>query len=166
MLLTTFVMLAAIVYFFILPTTNDRIIPVRKIVMMPAVFIYFFFSTGTKYFQWDNTNKYLAAAGMVMGVIFGILLRARTQISTDKNRRLIALPGSYANLMIFVFIFGLHFILAYLQAVNPGWAVTLPEEKNILLLLLAWASALNTGMSLCLFYKYYIDRNQTLMLVS
>jgi hypothetical protein len=165
-MLFTFIMLAAVVYFFILPTLKDRVVPVKKIFIMPAIFLYFFFASITENFHWDNSTIYLTVLGLTVGVVLGILLRARTTITVDKTRRQIALPGSYVSLLIFMFIFGLHFILGYLHSVSPEWIVTMPGEKNIFLLLLACASAFNSGMSICLIYKYLTERKQTLVLVS
>jgi hypothetical protein len=164
--IATILMLAAVVYFYILPTRKDRIIPVKKLIIMPLFFLIMFYTTVISYFTWDAIIAAVTAAGLIAGIFFGVLLRAKTLINTDKVRQLIALPGSYLNIINFVIIFMLHFVLGYVQAVYPHWLAQESVEKNLLLFLLAGTSALNTGMSSCLFYKYYTDRKQTLMLVS
>jgi hypothetical protein len=150
----TFIMLGFVVYFFILPTLKNRVVAVNKIFIMPGIFLYFFFSSIMEIFHWSNSTIYLIVPGIAAGVLAGILLRIPTAITADRARRQIAMPGSYLNLGIFLLIFGVHFILGYLQAVNPDWILTMPVEKNIMLLILAFASTVNSGMSICLFYKY------------
>jgi hypothetical protein len=155
MSLTTVIMIVAIILFVLLPSLKDRIIPVKKLAITPAIFMYLFYQNITQDFYLDLDSQIMLIVGVLFGVAAGIMLRINTRIKTDKNQKLIGLPGTYSNIIVFLLIFSVHFVMGYLQSVKPALFHVANATANFLIFMLAFSSSITVGASLCLFYKYY-----------
>lgn len=153
MSLQLILMLILIVVFLIIPSFKDRIISVRKLAIMPAVFMCLFYFKITETFHISILSWYILL-GLVFGVAGGILIRSKTPVIADKNRSLIKLPGSFLNLMIFIMIFSVNFVIGYFNSVSPGYFSSVNMTSETLFFLLSFASSLTVGASLCLYMKY------------
>jgi hypothetical protein len=151
---STIIMIAAIIIFLIVPSMKDRTVSIKKLTITPLVFLYLLYETITENFHLDQTGLLVIGFGLLAGTIIGILVRHRTAVIVDKQTFSIKLPGSYVNLVMFIVIFSVHYVIGYQEAVNPEFFQQISLSCYSILFLLTMASALSAGMNLCLFYKY------------
>ncbi len=151
---TTVIMIGAIIVFVLLPSLKDRVIPVKKLAITPAIFMYLFYQNVTEDFYLNFDSQIMLLVGVLFGIVAGILLRLNMRIQADRDQKLISLPGTYSNILVFLLIFSVHFVMGYLQSVKPELFHVANATANVLLFMLAFSSAITVGASLCLFYKY------------
>ena len=151
----TLIIVFAIVIFLVIPSLKDRVLPVKKLVLMPIIFLYFLYSTITQSFALRTNSFMMITAGIILGVLLGIILRSRSKIGADREKSLIFLPKSYFGLTVFMLIFWAHFAIGYISSVAPSYLLQNNFGSNALLVLLSCVSSLSVGMHLCLYYKYH-----------
>jgi hypothetical protein len=151
---STVIMIAAIIIFLIIPSLKDRTVSIKKLTITPLIFLYLLYETITENFHLDQTGLMVIGFGLLTGIIVGILVRKHTAVTVDKETFSITLPGSYVNLVMFIAIFSVHYVIGYQEAVNPEFFQQISLSYYSILFLLTLASALSAGMNLCLFYKY------------
>jgi hypothetical protein len=154
MSISTIIMILAIIWFVIIPSFKARTIPVRKLALTPAIFMYMLYRTVTHTFYLGTTAKWCLALGLSAGIIIGVLLRLRTSVTADKQREMISLSGTWINLITFILIFCAHYAVGYLKAVNPEVLQQTGLATSMLLFVLTCASSISLGASACLYYKY------------
>jgi hypothetical protein len=152
--ISTIIMIAAIIFFLIIPSLKDRTVSIKKLTITPLVFLYLLYETITDKFHLDQTGLMVIGLGLLAGTLIGILVRNRTAVAVNKQTLSINLPGSYINLVMFVVIFSVHYLIGYQEAVNPAFFQQISMSYYSILFLLTMASALSAGMNLCLLYKY------------
>lgn len=148
------IMLLVIIYFFIIPSFKTRIFSVKKLIIMPAIFMYMNYESVRKNFHIHSLTYWIIALGLIMGVVIGMLLRKNARIRSDKTKLLIELAGSFFSLWIFLIIFSVHFVIGYLQSVNPTYLLQPSIGEQIILFLLTCTSSMTIGANGMLFYKY------------
>src|SRR3990167_371792 len=148
-------MLAAILYFLILPGLKTRIFRVKKLLIMPAVFIYLNYASIQKHFHIQVTDYLILIIGLVFGVAIGAYCRKNSIIRADQQKQLIEVAGSYFGLIMFIAIFAVHFVIGYIDSVYPGYLLQPSSYQEGLMLLLTLASALSIGSNSMLYYKYH-----------
>jgi|SRR5579885_3428443 hypothetical protein len=153
--MNTVIMVIAIIIFAVIPSFKDRVIPVKKLLIAPAIFSYLLYQSVTETFRLDVAAIVLLAAGLLAGAFAGFLLRSGATLKADRQAQLIWVPGSYMNLVVFLLLFGVHFVIGYLQSVHPETFVQDNLSEQLLLFLLACFSGLMMGSAACLFYKYF-----------
>lgn len=153
----TIIMIAAIIYFVVLPSFKDRVIPVKKLLIAPAMFMYMLDQAIHHNFNTAIQNNWLVIMGISIGIIAGILLRMNTEVKSDREQGLIWLPGTYVTLVTFLLIFSVHFIVGYFQSVNPLFLTQTSPGESILLFMMSLVSSLNIGSNGILFLKYLND---------
>jgi hypothetical protein len=152
-------MIMAIIIFVVIPSFKDRVIPVKKLIITPAIFMYLFYQTINENFI---PNTWIIAFGFITGIVIGILIRSKTSIKSDKNQLLIWLPGNYLSLVIFCLIFSIHFAIGYLQSVNPGYLSQASSGEQILLFLISCVSSITIGANGLLYCKYLLSDSSEL----
>jgi hypothetical protein len=143
---TTLIIIACVIIFVVVPSFKDRAIPVKKLLIGPAIFVYLFYQS----------------LGVVLGIIIGYLLRRSAQVVAIPTEKKIVLKGSFFTLYVFIAIFAVHFIVGYLKAVYPAIFAHVNFLNQMLLLMLALSSCITIGSNGCLFLKYLSVQNKTL----
>ena len=82
----TLIIVFAIVIFLVIPSLKDRVLPVKKLVLMPIIFLYFLYSTITQSFALRTNSFMMITAGIILGVLLGIILRSRSKIGADREK--------------------------------------------------------------------------------
>lgn len=161
MSITTILIVIAVIVFLIVPSFKDRIIPVKKLIAMPAVFVYLLFQSIMQHFATGLASKAIIVVGLVMGSAIGAFIRSNVTVKVDQTNKLIWIPGSYISLIVFVVIFAAHFLAGYVESVAPTY---LAQEgvTEFVLLLLTMATGLTVGTNLCLFAKYHFAKSEPL----
>lgn len=154
MKISIIIMLLAIIYFVIIPSFKTRVFSVKKLIIMPAVFMYMNYDSVRSNFHIHSSTYGIIAAGLAFGVIVGTLLRKNAQVKSDKSKLLMELSGSFFSLWIFLIIFAVHFVIGYLQSVNPTYLLHPSIGEQTLLFLLTCTSSMTIGANGMLFYKY------------
>lgn len=152
--MNTVIMIVAIILFAVIPSFKDRVIPVKKLLITPAIFSFLLYQSITESFYIDTVAIIFLTAGLIVGVVTGIILRSRTPVKADKQLQLIWLPGTYLNLVMFMLIFSVHFVIGYMQSVHPEMFASDNINEQCLLFFLACFSSTSIGASSCLYYKY------------
>lgn len=147
-------MILAIIWFVIIPSFKTRTMPVKKLAITPAIFMYLLYRTVTQTFYLDTTGKLCLILALAAGIIIGVLMRLRTNVTADKQREMISLPGTWINLITFILIFCAHYAVGYLKAVSPEVLQQTGLTAITLLFVLTCASSISLGASACLYYKY------------
>lgn len=155
----TVLMIAAIIFFVVVPSFNDRVIPVRKLIITPAIFMYLFYQSINENFI---INNWIIAFGLMTGIIIGILIRSKTIVKSDKNQQLIWLPGSYLSLVTFSLIFSVHFLIGYLQSVDPSYLKQTSSGEQLLLFIMSCVSSIALGANSLLLCKYLLSKSSEL----
>lgn len=148
-------MLAAILFFLILPGLKTRVFRVKKLLIMPALFVYLNYHSIQKHFH-IHTNDYLILMiGLIFGVAIGAYCRRNAKIRADQQKQLIEVAGSYFGLIMFIAIFAVHFVIGYVDSVSPGYLLQPSLHQETLMFLLTLASSLSIGSNSMLYYKYH-----------
>lgn len=158
----TLLMIVAIIVFAILPTFKDRVISVKKLLITPIIFIYLYCQTINKNFILQFADGWVIILGLIIGTLFGAFIRINTMVKADKTQSLIWLPGNYLGLFIFLLIFSVHFVIGYLQAVDPNY-LKIDFVEQILLFFLSCTSSVMIGSNSFLYYKYINSESIELM---
>ena len=161
---TTLLMIAGIIVLFIIPSFKDRVIPIKKMIIMPALFMYLLSQTISESFSLGFANIISIMVGIVVGSAIGIFIRINTTIKADKTQDLIWLPGSYLSLIIFPSIFLVHYLVGYIHAVSPSYLMQASIAACVLLFLLTATSSITVGTNLCFAMKYYFASTEELEL--
>lgn len=161
----TVLMIVAIVLIAIIPSFKDRVLPVKKLMITPAVFMYLFYQTVNDNFSVHFSNSLIMIFGLVVGIAIGALMRRKTAIKSDKNKLLIWIPGSYLSLGIFVLIFSAHFIIGYLQSLDPTYLMQSSIGEQMLLFALSCTSSITIGANAVLYFKYFTSEPSELTFV-
>jgi len=154
MSLGEFILILGIIILLILPSLKDRIVNIRRLIILPAVFMYMLYRTIAANFDLVQASYLAIIVGLLLGIIVGLLIRNNLQIKADKKKSLILIPGNYISLIIFILIFAVEFVAHYLLAATPGIKQA-SITQYLLLLILCGVSSLTVGGNLSYFYKYW-----------
>lgn len=152
--ITIIIMVLAIFYFVIIPSFKTRVFSIKKLIIMPAVFMYLNYQSANQNFHIRISDYGIIALALIIGTLIGALLRKNTTVKSNIEKGLIELPGSYFSLIIFLAIFAVHFVIGYLQSVNPVYLLHKSGSEELLLFLLTASSSMTIGANAVLFYKY------------
>jgi len=155
----TVLMLVAIIWFVIIPSMQPRTIPVKKLIILPAIFIYLLYNSIDKNFKLFPESYLIIGIGVAMGIIIGYLVRRNVSINVDREKEQIHLPGSYMSLILFSLIFSAHFVVGWLSTQFPGYFQNLGDIQMLLLLLVTAFSSLTIGLNGTLYFKYLHSLN-------
>jgi len=148
-------MLAAILYFMILPTLKTGAFKVKKLIVTPLVFAYLNYDSIEKHFDLHAFGYFILALGLILGVAIGAFCRKNSAIRSDQQNELIEVTGSYFSLIMFFIIFAVHFIIGYVDAVYPGYLLQPSLYQETLMFLLTLVSCVPMGSNGMLYYKYH-----------
>ena len=158
MQLWTLVMVVVILIFVVLPTLRPQTFPVKKLILMPAVFMYLLYDSLSSNFQLNQHSIFVIIVGVILGCLTGFLIRHPVKIEVNHEYQLMTMSGSYASLLFFILIFAAHFAVGYFKSVNPSVFLTPNLTEQLLLFALVFTSFMTIGASGCLFYKYLNSR--------
>ena len=147
-------MIAAILFFFILPGLKTRVFRVKKLLIMPAVFIYLNYDSIQRHFHIHASDYALLITALILGILIGAYCRKTAKIRADQQKKLIEVAGSYFGLSMFIAIFAVHFVIGYIDSVHPGYLLQPSQYQEILMFLLTATSALSIGANSVLYYRY------------
>jgi hypothetical protein len=151
---STILLLLAIIYFVIVPSFKTRVFYIKKLLMMPAIFLYMSYDTATHNFTIHAYDYVVILIGFVIGAGIGMALRQDITVKADHAQQLIELPGSFFSLFIFIAIFTVHYLIGYVHAVSPSYLLHFGIGQQVLFLLLAAASSLTVGSNGVVYTKY------------
>lgn len=143
-----------VIVIFVLPSLKDRMVNIRRLIILPVAFMYLLYGTITTNFHLLPTSYLAIAAGLLLGIVLGTFIRRNLRIKVDKEKSLILIPGNYITLTVFILIFCVEFVAHFLFAVHPGIKQA-GTSQYLLLLALCTVSSLTVGSSICYFYKYF-----------
>lgn len=150
----TILMILAIIIFVIVPGFKPRFMPVKKLLIMPVVFMYLFYDSASSNFPLNLKSYAIIALGILLGIAIGVSTRIGVKVTANRGQHTIGLPGSYMGLVVFLVIFAVHFAIGYLQATQPKFFASVSNPELGMLFLLAMVSSMTVGTSACLYYKY------------
>ena len=156
---STLILIACIIIFVVIPSLNDRTIPIKKLLIGPAIFVYLFYESLWKYFPVFSVSYGAIALGVILGVLLGYLLRKSTTIVANHAEQTITVKGSFFTLILFLVIFVVNFVVGYLKAVNPSFFAEASFQNQLLLFALTLVSCLSIGSNGCLYMKYLAAKN-------
>lgn len=148
-------MLSAILFFLILPGLKTRVFRVKKLLIMPAIFIYLNYHSIQRHFHIHTSDYFILIVGLIFGVSIGAYCRKNSIIRADQQKQLIEVAGSYFGLIMFIAIFAVHFVIGYMDSVQPGYLLQPSAYQEALMFLLTLASTLSIGANFMLYYKYH-----------
>ncbi len=151
----TILMLLAIIWFLIIPSLKERTFPVKKLIILPLVFMYLLYNSIEKNFVLFHSSYAVIVAGVIAGVIIGHIVRRNATLTADKQNELISLPGSFVSLIMFVLIFSVHFAIGWMASATPGYFQHSGNVQLLLLFLMTAFSSLTLGLNGTLYYKYH-----------
>lgn len=151
---TTILLIIAVIVFLIIPSFKDRNMPIKRLIIMPAMFIYLLYQTSTENFSSGLTSASIMVFGLMVGTVIGAFMRRNAAITADKQQKMIGIPGGYTSLIVFLLIFSAHFLVGYLHAVDPQALIQEGTTAWAVLFLLSATAGLTVGTSLCLYIKY------------
>jgi len=155
-------MILAIIVYLVLPSLKNRIVSVKRLLVMPAVFSYLLYQTITEDFSLNLHSEILLILGLIAGIVIGMSVKMQTEIKADRNEKLVWLPKTYFNLIMFLLIFSVHFVIGYLQVVDPLFFHQITMSSQILMFALAMVSSVMIGSNLCVYYKYLTAQQMSL----
>ena len=100
--LTIIIMILAILYFVVIPSFKTRVFSVKKLIIMPAVFMYMNYESVHTNFHIHPSTYGIIILGLIVGILVGMLLRKNTLVRSDKTKLLIELSGSFFSLWMFL----------------------------------------------------------------
>lgn len=143
--------------------SKTRVLPIKKLLILPAIFIYMSTHTLLTSFAIHLIDVSIFAATISLGILIGWfeIYRNRAQIKVDKQQHLIQLPGSWMTLVLIIIIFASKYYFGYEMDVDPELLDQRWFEYSMLS-----ASGICTGIligrALCYFYKYQNSSHTTL----
>jgi hypothetical protein len=157
---TTLIIIACVIAFVVIPSFRDRTMPVKKLLIGPAVFLYLFYQSLGEDFPLFAVSYALIIVGGILGVAIGYYLRIPTKITADQAQRIITIKGGFFTLYTFLVIFAVHFVVGYLKSTHPQFFLHASVSNQFLLMLLALTSCLTVGSNSCLFLKFLAYKNE------
>tara|TARA_R110000868_G_scaffold153723_2_gene379397 strand:+ start:278 stop:808 length:531 start_codon:yes stop_codon:yes gene_type:complete len=102
--------------------SKTRVISLKKLFMIPALFTYMSVHTLVTSFDIRFFEITTWACAILLGVIIGCLdvRRKLSNIKVDKQKHLIQLPGSWATLVLILIIFSSKYYFSYELAIDPS----------------------------------------------
>ena len=76
--ITIIIMLLAIIYFVIIPSFKTRVFHVKKLIIMPAVFMYLNYQSVTENFHIQISDYGIITLALIAGILIGALLQRHT----------------------------------------------------------------------------------------
>lgn len=156
----TVILIIAIVILLVIPTLKDRNFHIRKLLIIPFVFMWLLYDSIHQQFHITADSTWIITESLIAGTLIGAAMRLKTKVVADHQKKLIFLKGSYFGVVLFSLIFIAHFFAGYMQGVYPQ-AVTSGNLENLVLMVLCTASALSVGQSGMLYYKYLSAKPNT-----
>lgn len=126
--------------------TRDRVVPLCKLFIMPAVLM------ALKYKLFTGANLHLLITYLIsvcIGTLIGFLLAQRIAVKVLKTKNSIELKGEYVSLTILLAFFAAKYVCGYLQSTAPNLQVALSES-----VLTGIFSGGFLGRSLCFVQKF------------
>jgi hypothetical protein len=102
--------------------TKTRVISLKKVFIIPALFTYMSIHTLITSFDINFFEISTWTCAILFGVIVGCLdvLRKVANIKVDKQKHLIQLPGSWVTLILILIIFASKYYFSYELAIDPA----------------------------------------------
>lgn len=112
--------------------SRPRIVPIKKLVILPTLFIALSCFNIYKVFTLTNEHIVIWLGMLVIGFGLGWLQFKKLNIKAIKEQAAIMIPGTWTLLLIIVLIFSLRYYYGYQLALNPN-IFNDPKTANILL---------------------------------
>ena len=144
-------------------TVRDNIMELKKLVILPILFLYLAYSMLTKHFMLAPNDFFTIVIGMVIGAIIGFMVSANTNIRADHEKNLICVAGSWVNLFVVLIIVAIKFGVGYEMSINPSLSHNI-ICKHIVLMLIAIVTSIMIGRYLAYYIKYVNAASENLEL--
>ena len=143
-------------------SSKDGVVSIKKLMIIPIVFMYLSLESVYLNFKIDQFVVLIYLAAIVFGVLLGLLQAKSQGVSVDKEKKLVAVPGSWATLVIIMIIFFSKYYFGYALGVDPGLKTNTHFEFAIL-----FVSGTTAGMFVgrLLFYLNYLKKGPWVELV-
>jgi len=134
-------------------TVKDNTMELKKLVILPILFLYLTYSMLTKHFVLVPTDFVTIIIGMIIGAIIGFMVSSNVNVRADHEQNLICVAGSWVNLIIVLIIVAVKFGVGYIISTNPSLSHS-GVGKHVLFVLVAAATSLMIGRYLAYYLKY------------
>lgn len=119
---------------------KPRVVSIYRLTLMPLLFV--FLSVHTLFVvPLDFIRITIFVVTIILGMGMGFWQISRLYLQVDKQKRLLAVPGSFATLILVLVIFASKYYFGYTEAVNPAMM-----HNDLFLWLMLAISGLCTGM--------------------
>jgi hypothetical protein len=128
-----------------------RSMKVRRLFILPVIFILMSFNNldGSPAITWISGPCWLIA--IALGIYFGYVHKRDVEITVDRSRGVINIPGDWSMLLLILIVFAVEFTINAVEAIGPS-----PDWFGPLALAV---SGLVTGMSIgrngTYLYRYF-----------
>jgi len=113
--------------------SKDGVTSIYKMLIIPAVFLYLSLETLYLNFKLDVMVVAVYAAALLGGTLLGALQGKLQGVSVDKEKKLVAVPGTWATLVIIFVIFFSKYYFGYALGMDPGLATNTHFEIAMLI---------------------------------
>lgn len=153
MSLGTLALVIAFIWILYKKTQQDKVMRLKKLVVLPLLFYYFLYETLQKHYPALSSSAYAGiVTGIVLGIAFGFIVKMPVNIKADKEQALVLIPASWLSAIVLLIVVGLKFGIGYLIATYPG--IASGGMQFIIVGVLAFASSIIAGSNLCYLMKY------------
>jgi hypothetical protein len=130
-----------------------RVIPVRKIFVIPSIFLLWSLYTLATFKMGDIFDFAIWAIATSFGAMLGWMLTRSIPIKADKKKALIALPGGVMTIVLSLLIFAVKYFFGFYYATHPN-AFTDPVIHGADLLTTGVIIGLFLGRACCYLKKF------------
>lgn len=135
--------------------SKPRVLPIKKLFILPAVFVYMSTHTLLTSFAIHFIDVSIWAGAIFLGTVIGWfeIFRNHTKIKVDKQQHLIQIPGSWMTLALIIIIFASKYYFSYELDVDPALIKQSWFEYSMLSVS-GVCTGILIGRALCYLYKY------------
>lgn len=135
--------------------SKPRVMPLKKLLILPAIFIYMSTHTLLTSFAIHLFDVSIWMGAILLGMIIGWfeIFRNHARIRVDKQQNLIQVPGSWMTLALIIIIFASKYYFSYELDVDPALADQTWFEYSMLSVS-GICTGILIGRALCYLYKY------------
>lgn len=151
---STIIMIAAIIYYLVIPSLKARTIPLKRLIITPIIFMYFFYQSLNTDFHSSSATILFSSLGVMTGIVIGMWTQRNTLVEANHEKQMIHLPGTYVSLIVFTLLFSIHYWIDYHEANNPDYFVGTTICNMAILFSYAVFSSISAGSNLLLYYKF------------
>lgn len=146
--------LVVLIVYLVLSKSKDRVMPVKKLLFLPGLSLYFLYDSLTTHFTLNTVDMVSVAGGLLVGAAIGYVVRMGALIKSDKEQMLLLVKGSWTAVVMFSIILFTKIGIGYFMQTRPDVGMQFTTVQLMLVLVASLASGLPVGQSLIYFIKF------------